>query len=184
MTRKPGELLLLLFIASESFFFVALIIAYVYYRNFTGATDTVVANLDPLTTGLYSLLLFGSSATAWVAERRLTRADWSGFRIALAATIGLAVVFLFGQGREYTRLYDKQVTLSADIFGSSFFTLTGFHGLHVCLGVFGLLVFLGLSRRGTRSLVSAGFGAMSIYWHFVDAVWLAVFFFVYLMPLL
>ena len=184
MKYTPGRLLLSLFVFSESFFFVAMIIAYVYYRNFTGVTDTVSANLDPLRTGIFTIFLLGSSGTAVIAERRLARGDWRGYRIALAATIGLAVVFLFGQAREYAGLYQKQITLSADVFGSSFFTLTGFHGLHVLMGVIGLLIFLGLGRGRTRPLASAGFGPMSLYWHFVDAVWVAVFFFVYLMPLL
>ena len=184
MKYAPGRLLLSLFVFSESFFFVALIIAYVYYRNFTGATDTVAANLDPLKTGVFTLFLLGSSATAVVAERRLRRNDWRGYRVALAATVGLATVFLYGQAREYAGLYRKQITLSADVFGSSFFTLTGFHALHVLLGLIGLTVFLGLGRGAGRPLAAAGFGPMSLYWHFVDAVWVAVFFFVYLMPLL
>lgn len=182
--KDKGKLLMLLLIGSESFFFIALIIAYVYYRNFTGQTDTVAANLDAGRTGVYTLLLVGSSATLSWGEARLSREDWRGFRLGILATIVLAAIFLGGQIMEYAGLYAKQVTLSADVFGSSFFTLTGFHGLHVFLGVVALSVLLLVSFGGWRTLSRAGIGGVGVYWHFVDAVWLVVFFFVYLKPLL
>ncbi len=102
----------------------------------------------------------------------------------MGVTIALAAIFLAGQTKEYIDLYHKQVTISADVFGSSFFTLTGFHGLHVLLGIISLSLLLVFSFGRFKVLSKAGIHGVEVYWHFVDAVWLFVFFYVYISPLL
>ncbi len=175
---------MLFLIASEAFFFIALIIAYVYYRNFTNATDSVADNLDPLRSGLLTLLLITSSFTLIFSKKALVKGNLIRFKWGMALTLILGIVFLTGQITEYIGLYNKQVTLSKDVFGSSFFTLTGFHGFHVLLGLIALAILFVLSFGKLKIISSAAIYGVDVYWHFVDIVWLFVFFFVYINPLL
>ena len=184
MKTTKGKLLILVFIGSEAFFFIALIIAYVYYRNFSNATDTVVKNLDVVRTGIFTLFLIASSFTLIFSKKALLKADYGLFKIFMALTILLGAVFTIGQVTEYMGLYQKQVTLDQDIFGSSFFTLTGFHGLHVVLGIIALSILFALSFGKMKSVTLAGIEGVDVYWHFVDVVWIFVFYFVYINPLL
>ncbi|HEX2033512.1 MAG TPA: cytochrome c oxidase subunit I [Chloroflexota bacterium] len=172
----------LAFISSEVIFFSALIVAFVAYRT-RSTSGPQPGDLEVLRTALFSLALFASSATLVLAERRLRRDDQRGFRLFLAATILLGLVFLFGQATEYLRLYADGVTIGRNLFTSAFYTLTGFHGLHVLLGLLALGVLLPLAGRfrpGRRTAVEC----VSAYWHFVDAVWVVVFSVVYLWTLL
>jgi heme/copper-type cytochrome/quinol oxidase subunit 3 len=138
-----------------------------------------------LRTALFSLALFASSATIVVAERRLHRNDQRGFLLWLLATIALGAIFLFGQITEYQRLAHDGITISSNLFTSAFFTLTGFHGAHVVVGlialtVLALLGWLGDFRGGAHGNAVQ---AVSIYWHFVDVVWVVVFSVAYLWSL-
>jgi heme/copper-type cytochrome/quinol oxidase subunit 3 len=86
-----------------------------------------------------------------------------------------------GQGLEYARLLMNNITISRDLFGSTFFTLTGFHGLHVMIGLILLLLLFGLAVLGRKDEPThTGMQSIAIYWHFVDAVWVVVFSVVYL----
>ncbi len=99
----------------------------------------------------------------------------------LGGTIALGLVFLGGQGWEYSGLLREHVTMAHSLFGATFFAVTGFHGLHVLGGLIALslMVFFGL--RGDLVKQRSGvLGGVSMYWHFVDAVWIAVFSIVYL----
>jgi heme/copper-type cytochrome/quinol oxidase subunit 3 len=99
----------------------------------------------------------------------------------VAGTIGLGAVFLLGQAREWAGLIGRNVTISRDLFGTTFFTLTGFHGLHVFLGLLLLLMLFGLGLRGQfKAPRSTGVEVVGIYWHFVDAVWIVVYSVIYL----
>jgi heme/copper-type cytochrome/quinol oxidase subunit 3 len=101
----------------------------------------------------------------------------------LAATILLGGVFLIGQGLEYWGLFTGGVRVGSNLFSTAFFTLTGFHGLHVCVGLIALLVVLGLTQAGnTGRRPSPALKAVGLYWHFVDLVWVVVFSVVYLLP--
>jgi heme/copper-type cytochrome/quinol oxidase subunit 3 len=99
----------------------------------------------------------------------------------LIATIVLGFVFLAGQSMEYYKLIQLNITVHKNVFGSAFFTLTGFHGLHVMLGLIVLMIVAGLIVSGKfRSIEKSAFESVSIYWHFVDIVWIAVFSVVYI----
>ncbi|MCB9419888.1 MAG: heme-copper oxidase subunit III [Ardenticatenaceae bacterium] len=178
---EKNKLAMLFFISSEAIFFILLILAYmILHNNVLAGQPTAVSSLDPLKTGIFSLFLLASSFTIWRAEKSL-KAGNGRFRRWLAATILLGIIFLFGQGLEWTSLIGQGVTVSVNTFGTTFFTMTGFHGLHVLIGLVGLAILLAMAARGGfRSPESPAFTALSYYWHFVDAVWVVIFSVVYL----
>ena len=182
---EKSHALMVVLISSEAFFFLMLVIAYVYYSVGSGAGSSAAANLSAGRTGVFTACLLASSVTIWRAGRAFKRKNGPSTRRWLALTILLGAVFLVGQATEYVDLFQHGVTVSSSLFASSFFTLTGFHGLHVCIGLLALLVVLGLTRRpAVTDFDSPALDAASIYWHFVDGVWLVVFSAVYLRPLL
>ena len=170
-----------LFLGSEAVFFTLLILAYVFYRSrWVDGDNGPTADILPFgPTVFFSICLFASSATIWLAERSLRRGRHGGMRLWLGITILLGVVFLFGQAREYQNLFEENVTISTGLFGTTFFTLTGFHGLHVLVGLIALAIIWALSG-GIRGPHSSALESTSVYWHFVDVVWIAVFSVVYL----
>jgi heme/copper-type cytochrome/quinol oxidase subunit 3 len=185
VARTPTPVLgTLTFISSEAVFFGALIAAYLRYHG-SSMVGPGPSDLNVARTALFSLALFASSGTAWLAERRL-HAGRPGFVPWIAVTIALGGIFLLGQLTEYAHLYAEGITANTNLFTSAFFTLTGFHGLHVAVGLIALAVLAGLALagdfRGGRRHVAAS--AVSIYWHFVDAVWVVIFSVVYLGALL
>jgi heme/copper-type cytochrome/quinol oxidase subunit 3 len=151
------------------------------YRTHTvgfGAQD-----LDVPRAFFFSLFLFASSLTIYLAEQRLHRDDERGFLLLWLLTMLLGVIFLANQVLEYLRLYAEGVTISTNLFTTAFYTLTGFHGLHVVVGLIALGIIAGLARagdfRGGRRRVAVD--TVAVYWHFVDAVWVVVFSLVYLL---
>jgi heme/copper-type cytochrome/quinol oxidase subunit 3 len=101
----------------------------------------------------------------------------------LAATIVLGGIFIAGQGLEYWHLFRSGVSVSSNLFATTFFTLTGFHGLHVCVGLIALLILLGLALAGdSKTKPWPGLEAVGLYWHFVDVVWVVVLSVVYILP--
>jgi heme/copper-type cytochrome/quinol oxidase subunit 3 len=116
-----------------------------------------------------------------MAERNIRKDRREKILPWLMATIVLGFVFLAGQSMEYLSLIRLDITVHKNVFGSAFFTLTGFHGLHVLLGLIVLMVTAGLIISGKfRSIEKSAFESVSIYWHFVDIVWIAVFSVVYI----
>jgi len=128
-----------------------------------------------------TILLVTSSFTVTVAHHAIKAGNRKKLKIWLAATIVLALVFLFLQAEEYMHAYqDLNLTLQSGIYGSTFFMLTGFHGFHVALGTLMLIIMLIRIHKGHFTAGSHfGFEATSWYWHFVDVVWLGLFVFVY-----
>ncbi|HEY3357641.1 MAG TPA: cytochrome c oxidase subunit 3 [Polyangia bacterium] len=175
------RVLVIAFVASEATFFAFLILAYLYF----GAQVTRVAahELSVGRMALFSGLLWASSLTLLLAERALRRERRRGFGVALGATVALGVAFLAGEAGEWAELIHRGATVSRDLFGTTFFTLTGVHGLHVAVGLVVLVVAGGLARvaagRGAGA-PSHLLGAAAIYWHFVDVVWLVIYPVVYL----
>ncbi len=173
------KVLMSLFIASEALFFIALIISYAYYNH----GSPTAKFLDVKKTGIFTISLLLSSVTVHIAGTNLKKGSrkigW------LVFTIILGLIFLFGQGSEYARLLNINITLSQNIFGSAFFTLTGFHGLHVCLGLIVLAIMgIMISSGNYKRVESTALGSAIMYWHFVDGVWLVVFSVVYLWAVL
>ena len=170
----------LVFLGSETIFFLALIATFIVYRE-ASTSGPGPNTVDVPRTALFSLALWASSGTIWLAMRQLRHGKQASFRLWLVVTIGLGLVFLYGQATEYARLYAAGVSISTNLFTSSFFTLTGFHGFHVVIGLLALSITAGLAFAGRLRRIAVE--AVSIYWHFVDLVWVKVFAIVYLWSL-
>jgi cytochrome c oxidase subunit 3 len=132
---------------------------------------------------LNTLILLSSGVTITLAHHALKAAHRKALILWLAATVLLGAVFLYFQVYEYQEAYQELgLTLGSGIYGSTFFMLTGFHGLHVTLGAIMLLVILFRCMRGHfKPDHHFGFEAVAWYWHFVDVVWLGLFIFVYVL---
>ncbi len=163
-----------------------LILAYIYFHGQAsqGSPSAASTSLDPLRTGIFSLFLFSSSFTVWRAGKALSRRQINRLKLWLLLSILLGAIFLIGQGFEWAHLFSLGASVSANLFGTTFFTLTGFHGLHVLIGLIMLSVLFGLSARGAYTDSHApSVESISLYWHFVDVVWVVIFSVVYLTTL-
>lgn len=176
---------------TEAFFFLCLIMSYVYLAYSSGFEPHDLSKLDIGTSAIYTALLILSSFTLHLAELGYDRGNTRALKTWLIITLILGAVFLIGQGREYAHLIQQKITLESSVFGASFFTLTGFHGLHVFIGLVILSIMLVLAFLGdfSRPATAAppgrsggALGAIAIYWHFVDIVWIVVFTVVYVLP--
>lgn len=132
---------------------------------------------------LNTLLLVSSSITVTIAHKALKQDRRPAVTLWLAITVLLGAAFLVFQILEYMEAYNELgLTLQAGIYGATFFILTGFHGMHVTLGAFMLLIILLRVMRGHFSPDNHfGFEAVCWYWHFVDVVWIGLFLFVYIL---
>jgi heme/copper-type cytochrome/quinol oxidase subunit 3 len=168
-----------LFLATDAMGFAGLLMAYAILRVRADQWPDPQERLAVLQAAAMTGLLVTSSFTMTMAVRA-ARAGRAGARAAWhAATIVLGAGFLGGQALEYTHLADGPhgLGLRADIFASTFYVITGYHGLHVLAGLVILLGLLFAPRARTRSLEVA-----SIFWHFVDLAWIPIFSFIYLLP--
>jgi heme/copper-type cytochrome/quinol oxidase subunit 3 len=180
-----NKLMMKLVIATEAILFISLMITYVYFALSVGFTKKAIQYLDIQSTGVFSILLFASSFTLILAERKYAKGAIKGLKIWLSATILLGAVFLFGQAKEYWRLLNNHFNISLDIFSTNFFTLTGFHAFHVIIGLVLLIVVLILALLGDFDRPnSTVLSSIGMYWHFVDIVWILVFTLVYVSPYL
>jgi len=176
-----NKMLVSFFIASESIFFLMLILAYVNFHGDVIDGPTAENSLNPVKTGIFSIFLFASSFTIWLAGKSIKKKDHVMLCVWLLATIILGAIFIFGQGMEWASLIGREITISRNVFATTFFTLTGFHGFHVCVGLIMLSILLGLTIAGDfKGPRSDGIECVSIYWHFVDGVWVVVFSVIYL----
>ena len=181
-TLNPAQWGMLAFLLSEVAFFGTLIVTYISYigKDRVGPTPREALSLG-LVVGT-TICLLSSSVTVHFAERALRHGTQGGFRLWWALTILLGVLFLAGTGYEWYDLITKHhLTPGRNLFGSTFYTLVGFHGLHVTAGVVTMLIVLGLALAGRVTAANAtGPEVVSWYWHFVDGVWVVVFTVVYL----
>jgi heme/copper-type cytochrome/quinol oxidase subunit 3 len=172
------------FLANECLFFGALISSYLLYR--TRAPQGVKVPHDVYDipyTSVSSFVLLMSSLTMVLALAAIQRGDHRRLRLWLLATALLGTVFISGQVYEFTVFTHKGLNLSTSVASSSFFVLTGFHGMHVTVGILWLLSLLGMSLRGLiPPEKSLWVEIAGLYWHFVDVVWIVIFTVVYLVP--
>src|SRR5579862_1717013 len=183
-TAKPdkNKAGVLVFIVSEAGFFGVLILAYLFF-NASPQPGPSAHDLDLLKTGIFSLCLFASSFTIWRSEVNEKKGNHGAMSAWLAATILLGGIFIIGQGLEYWGLFKSGVTVNSNLFATTFFTLTGFHGLHVCVGLIALAIVLGFAVGGEfKHRPSVALKAVGYYWHFVDVVWVLVLTVVYILP--
>src|SRR5919201_2359543 len=177
------KLLMWAFLASDCMFFGTLIATYMVYKNRSFDGPLPRETFDVPYTSVSAFVLLLSSLTMVLALAAIQRGEERKMRIWLSATALLGCVFLGGQFYEFTTFYKEGLTLSRNLFGSTFFTLTGFHGTHVLIGVFWLMSLVAHSFRGRlhqeHSLLVEIAG---LYWHFVDIVWILIFTLVYLIP--
>lgn len=185
------KLLMWLFLASDCMFFGSLIAMYVIYRGEAERLFEAGQGVGPLPheildipyTSISAFVLLMSSLTMVLALSAIQKGNYRGLRIWIGATALLGTVFLGGQYFEFTHFKHEGLGLTTNIFGSSFFTLTGFHGLHVTIGVVWLVAILLVSLRGgVRKDQALNVEIAGLYWHFVDIVWIVIFTLVYLVP--
>ncbi len=176
------KMIMYMVVATEAVFFTLLILAYLYFHKSSGTGAKQTALLDPLRTFFFSLFLFSSSFTVWRAEKNVDKRNFGRGGFWLLVTILFGATFLVGQGIEWTGLIHHGETVSANLFGTTFFTLTGFHGMHVLVGLIVLSILFGLAVLGDfkNSKTALSVGVFAIYWHFVDIVWVFIFTIVYL----
>jgi cytochrome c oxidase subunit 3 len=182
MSESRVKVGMLVFIASEVAFFGTLIMTYVYFLRQTGQGEPNPRQVFRLPLVLAaSACLFSSSATIYLAERALGRNAMRGFLGWWALTISLGAAFLVGTALEWRELIHRWgLTMSRNVFGTTYFTLVGFHALHVTVGILVMAVVLGLAwRRNITARNRDSVEAVSWYWHFVDGVWVVVFTLVY-----
>ncbi len=174
-----------LFLISDVVIFSSFIFAYLYLRNSVPDWPPInkdghqLPRFDVAFAAINSCVLFGSGATMHFAMESWKHLNRAAFNLWMIATIVLGVFFLGGQAYEY---HNAQVTWSGSTMGATFFTLTGLHGFHVFIGVIYLIVLYLQANRGVYS-GSKYFGltAGTLYWHFVDVIWVALFYLFYLM---
>jgi cytochrome c oxidase subunit 3/cytochrome o ubiquinol oxidase subunit 3 len=177
------KLAIWLFLASDCLLFGALISTYVLYRgaSVTGPYPSDVFDIPY--TSVSSFVLLASSLTMVLALAAIQRGDVARSRVWLLATALLGMTFIGGQVYEFTSFYREGLSLTTNVFGTSFYVLTGFHGTHVGIGILMLLTLLSLSFAGRLGPERAqAVELVGLYWHFVDIVWIVIFTVVYLIP--
>jgi cytochrome c oxidase subunit 3 len=171
-----------MFIGSECLLFGSLISTYLVYhgRSVSGPTPDEILNI-PLTSVSTFVLLMSSLAMV-LALAAVTRGDRLWTRVWLLATAGLGSTFLGMQAYEFTTFVHEGLTIKTNLFGSTFFVLTGTHGAHVAVGVLWLLTQFVRSLQGKLGPEKAiNVEITGLYWHFVDVVWIVIFTVVYLL---
>jgi heme/copper-type cytochrome/quinol oxidase subunit 3 len=179
------KLLMWAFLGSDCLLFGSLISTYMIYRG-----KSVTPPINPRTvfnipyTSVSAFVLLMSSLAMVLALAAIQRGDVHRMRVWLVATACLGMVFLGGQFYEFTNFATvKGLTIGGNIFGTTFFVLTGFHGTHVTVGVIWLLSVVAASYQGRiKQQNSLDVEIAGLYWHFVDIVWIAIFTLVYLVP--
>ena len=168
-------------IIAESAIFTIFVVAYLYYlgKSLTGPTPREVLE-TPI---FFTVCLLSSSLTIHLASKLLERGKRGAFLALWFLTIVLGALFMYGTAREWHRLiYEHGLTISSNLFGTTYYSLVGLHATHVTAGLLMLTIVLlfGLAGRVGREQ-SARIDVLSMYWHFVDAVWVVVFTVVYVL---
>jgi cytochrome c oxidase subunit 3/cytochrome o ubiquinol oxidase subunit 3 len=166
-------------IAAESAIFTIFVVAYLFYlgKTVTGPTPKDVLS-PPI---FYTICLLSSSLTIHAAVKQLRKGHVTSFAIWWLVTIALGGTFLYGTANEWHRLiYVDGLTISTNLFGTTYYSLVGLHGFHVIVGLISLSIIMVLTLVGAvKSQHSRRLDVLSLYWHFVDVVWVVVFSVVY-----
>jgi cytochrome c oxidase subunit 3/cytochrome o ubiquinol oxidase subunit 3 len=161
-------------ILAESTIFSIFVVAYLYYagKSLSGPTPAQVLDI-PI---LGSICLFSSSLTIVVAEKALHAGNIKRFGLCWFLTIALGIIFLVETGREWYRLiYHDGLTITTNLFGTTFYSLVGLHASHVIIGETGLILIMLLTLFGAvKQEHSSRVSTFAMYWHFVDVVWVVV----------
>ena len=178
-----NKLAMWLFLGSECLLFGGLISTYMLYRGRTQSGPRPETVYDIPFTSVSSFVLLMSSLTMVLAVSAAHKGDTQRTRLWLTATAVLGATFVGGQVYEFTAFYREGLGFTTNLFGSSFYTLTGFHGAHVTVGIIMLLSLVFITLRGNVSGAKAEVVELiGLYWHFVDIVWIVIFTLVYLIP--
>jgi cytochrome c oxidase subunit 3 len=167
-------------IAAEAAVFTIFVVAYIFYigKSLTGPQPRDVLRVPVF----FTLCLLSSSLTIHFASKLLKSGSVRSFGLWWLLTIALGAVFLAGTFREWRHLiYDKGLTIQTNLFGTTYYSLVGLHAFHVTVGLLALttvLLFAFLGNLGQQHVERVG--VLSLYWHFVDAVWIVVFTVVYI----
>ena len=176
------KLVIWTFIASEVMFFTGLIVTYIVLRGRSTTGPFPEEALSVPLVAINTFILLSSSFTMVTALSAIERGDARGMRRWLIATAVLGLLFLSGQAIEFTTLFRDGVSLSSNLFGATFFTLTGFHGMHVLIGVIWIVFVLSRAFHGGVTKDNhLAVELVGLYWHFVDIVWIIIFTIVYLL---
>ncbi len=167
------------FLGSEFLFFGAFISAYLLYLD-TTANAPGVEIFDIPFTSISSFVLLMSSLTMVLAVAAIGRGDHQKLRTWLLATALLGGIFISGQVYEFQLFVKEGMGFTTNAASTAFFTLTGFHGVHVTIGIVMLISAFLLSARGRIPTGSESIEIVGLYWHFVDVVWILIFTVVYL----
>src|SRR5262249_45938466 len=174
-----GKVGMLSFIVAESAIFMIFVVAYLFYlgKSVTGPTPRDVLEVPTF----YTICLLSSSVTIHLAGKRLERNQRASFLTLWLSTVILGSLFMYGTAREWYRLiYEHGLTISTNLFGTTYYSLVGLHAFHVTVGLVMLAVVLVLALAGrVHERHVARIDVLSLYWHFVDTVWVVVFTVVY-----
>ena len=175
------KLLMWAFLGSECLFFGSLIGTYMSYRNKSLVGPLPRDLFDIPFTSVSTFVLLMSSLGMVLALAACQHGDRRGTKVWLMATALMGLTFLGGQYYEFTTFYREGLWLGTNLFGTTFFVLTGFHGAHVTIGVIWLLSLWVQAVRGQLGPAqSLNVEIAGLYWHFVDVVWIVIFTAVYL----
>ena len=179
-SRPPrGRVGMFVLIGAEAAIFTIFVVAYLFY---IGKSPTGPVPKDVLSVPIfYTICLLSSSLTIHLAAKALRRGSVRSFGILWFATIALGAAFLYGTAKEWHRLiYRDGLTISTNLFGTTYYSLIGLHGFHVIVGLVALSIVMALTLlRNVKSEHAERVDVLSLYWHFVDVVWIIVFTVVY-----
>jgi cytochrome c oxidase subunit III len=173
--RRPSPLAVgtIVWLASELMFFGGLFASYFTIRGATEVWPPAGVHLNAVRAGFFTLVLVASSGTMQLGARELEHDDRRAARGWILLTIGLGSIFLLNQYLEWTGL---SFSVSTDAYGSLFYLMTGFHGLHVVLGQVGMVgLLVRIAGPGPDPGDRYAVQAVTYYWHFVDVVWVALY---------
>lgn len=169
----------IVFLLSESVIFLSFFAGYIVYKTTTpNWLPAGVTGLEIKEPAINTVILVSSSFVIYLAERALQNHNLKKFRLYLAATMAMGSYFLVGQGIEWSNL---EFGFTSGVYGGMFYLLTGFHGLHVFTGILlQLIIFVRSFFPGNYESGHFGVNATSLFWHFVDVIWIVLFILIYI----